>query len=81
MTTNNCVFHLTSFTPVGFLSGNYKIDMCMLCRGPLTEICYMCQEKKCTVCRVTTDDDNNNYHTHCHALLQENLKNNKRKNN
>ena len=79
-TTSKPVFCLKSFTPVGFRFGNYNIDMCMLCRGPLTEVCYVCQEKGHNVCHVITEDDVD-YHTHCYALLQENMKNSKSKNN
>ena len=66
------IFKLTGFTPVGYKVRNYALDMCMLCRGPLTEVCYVCQEKSVSTCHVITDNGVD-YHSHCFSLLKANI--------
>ncbi len=66
--TQNKVFKLTKFCPIGFKLPNYPIDMCLLCRGKLTEICNTCQEKQCEVCPVVKKEEID-YHTHCLSFV------------
>jgi len=72
-TSTEPIFKLTSFTPVGFKVRNYPIDMCMLCRGELTSVCYMCQEKGCSTCEVITDNEID-FHSHCFKYIKANTK-------
>jgi len=73
MATNKKIFKLTNFVPIGFKNINYPIDMCLLCRGPLTEVCHTCSEKNIENCPV---EEHNKlyYHKHCHTLVKNDQK-------
>jgi hypothetical protein len=67
-----CKFRLTKFVPVGFKEVNYEINMCLLCRGKLTEVCSECQKNNCENCPVVKKD-HTDYHSHCLVYLDDSM--------
>jgi len=65
------IFKLTSFSPIGFKIPNYPVDMCLVCRGPLTEVCMDCSEKNKEECPVVLVEETH-YHRHCYQYLTSN---------
>jgi hypothetical protein len=58
------IFQLTNISPIAFRYINYPVNMCALCKGQLTEICYSCKDNNITDCDVIVKDDVY-YHKHC----------------
>lgn len=65
---DNRVFKLTNFVPIGFKVPFYPIDMCLICRGQLTEVCTQCSEKETEECPITLVEQTH-YHRHCHQFM------------
>lgn len=68
MSTNENIFVLTNFSPIGFKKINYPVQYCPLCRGFLTDVCQQCVDRKSEKCNVI-NSDGAYYHHHCFTFL------------
>lgn len=68
--SDNRIFRMTNFSPIGFKTINYPVPHCPLCRGFLIEPCNICIEKQSDKCNVIMID-NVNYHEHCHTFMND----------
>lgn len=71
--SNNAIFKLVSFSPVGFKKINYPIQFCQLCKGSLTEVCGTCFENENDCCEVINVEDTY-LHDHCYKIKCQSLK-------
>lgn len=62
--SDNTVFQLTGFRPVGFVEKKYPVKNCAFCRGLLCDDCYICKDDNQKQCYVKYSDDKY-YHGHC----------------
>lgn len=65
---DNRVFKLINFSPIGFITINFPVQFCSLCRGYLNEPCSICTEKNEVKCDVICQNDTY-YHNHCYGLM------------
>lgn len=73
--TDNKIFKMVSFSPIGFKMINYPTQFCLLCRGHLNEVCSVCMENRSEKCNIINDNDSY-YHNHCFILMNSKKTNN-----
>jgi hypothetical protein len=71
--TDNRIFKLKLFSPVGFRKNRYEPDFCPVCRSSLNGVCNECAVSHLEVCPVTCEDKVN-YHRHCYNKCSDSLK-------
>lgn len=68
--SDNKMFKLINFSPIGFKVMHYPTKYCPLCRGLLNEFCGKCVENNSDICNVVCIDETY-YHSHCHGLMDD----------
>jgi hypothetical protein len=67
-TVDTRTFKLTNLIPIGFKVPFYPINMCLVCRGPLTDVCTSCSENGKEECPIVLVESHH-YHRHCHQFV------------
>jgi hypothetical protein len=67
--TDNRIFKIKNFQPVGIKVRNFEIDICVICRGKLINVCNSCLEKEQQKCPIV-NHDGVDYHHHCYNFMK-----------